>query len=121
MLAGSDRGGNGGVTAATCASSPGDWALSQRPHSPRTREPSASAASSLGTLELFVDRSPHKQGRFLPGVRGPIFPSERFLEVQPDRVLLLAWNLSDEVLARQEPYRNWRGRFIVLGPTVSIL
>jgi SAM-dependent methyltransferase len=74
-----------------------------------------------GTIEFVVDRSPHKQGRFIPGVRVPILPAERLLEIQPDYVLLLAWNLADEVLAQQEAYRNRGGRFIVPVPEVSIL
>jgi SAM-dependent methyltransferase len=74
-----------------------------------------------GTIEFVVDRSQHKQGRFLPGVRLPIHPTERLLEDKPDYVLLLAWNLADEVLAQQEAYRNRGGRFIVPVPEVSIL
>ncbi len=66
-----------------------------------------------GTLDFVADRSPHKQGLFVPGVRLPVRPPEALLEEQPDDVLLLAWNLETEVLAQQLEYRRRGGRFIV--------
>jgi len=74
-----------------------------------------------GTLEFVVDRSPHKQGRFLPGLRLPIRPVEALLDEQPDYALLTAWNLKDEVLAQQAKYRHRGGRFILPLPEVEIL
>jgi SAM-dependent methyltransferase len=73
------------------------------------------------TLDFVADRSPHKQGRFLPGARVPVRPPEALLESQPDYVLLLAWNLADEVLTQQDEYRRRGGRFIVPVPEVRIL
>lgn len=66
-----------------------------------------------GTLDFVVDRSPHKQGRLMPGVHLPIVAPEALLARQPDAVLLLVWNLRDEVLAQQAEYRRRGGRFLV--------
>lgn len=66
-----------------------------------------------GTLTFVVDRSPHKQGRLMPGVRLPIRSPEALLEQRPDLVLLLVWNLLDEVLEQQATYRRLGGRFLV--------
>src|SRR5207249_3273929 len=49
-------------------------------------------------IDFVVDRSPHKQGRFMPGTRVPIFAPEKLLADAPDYVLLLTWNFVDEIL-----------------------
>jgi SAM-dependent methyltransferase len=73
-------------------------------------------------LVLFtVDRSPHKQGRFLPGSHLPIHAPDRIFEARPDYVLLLAWNLKDEIVEQMSAVREWGGRFVVPIPEVSIL
>lgn len=74
-----------------------------------------------GRLEFVADRSPHKQGRFIPGVRVPIRPPVALLDDKPDVVLLLAWNLRDEVLEQQAEYRRRGGRFLVPLPEVELL
>jgi hypothetical protein len=68
-------------------------------------------------MEYTVDRSPHKQGRFLPGTHIPIYAPERILETRPDYVLILPWNLRDEVIEQMAGVRQWGGRFIVPIPT----
>ena len=73
------------------------------------------------TVEFVVDRSTHKQGRYIPGVRIPIAPPERLLTEMPDYVLLLAWNLTDEVVAQQNEYHKRGGRFIVPVPFPEVL
>ena len=73
------------------------------------------------TLDFVVDRNKHKQGRFIPGVRLPIEPPERILEMQPDYVLILPWNVKDEILEQQAEYRRRGGRFIVPVPRPEIL
>ena len=69
-----------------------------------------------GVIEFVADRSPHKQGRYMPGVRIPIVAPERLLDEMPDVVLLLAWNFADEVMEQQAEYRRRGGRFIVPVP-----
>jgi SAM-dependent methyltransferase len=72
------------------------------------------------TLDFVVDRSPHKQGKFMPGVRLPIRAPSALVEEKPDYVLLLTWNFKDEILAQQEAFRRAGGKFIVPLPSVSI-
>jgi SAM-dependent methyltransferase len=73
------------------------------------------------TLDFVVDRSPHKQGKFMPGVHLPIRPPSVLMEEQPDYVLLLTWNFKDEILAQQEGFRRAGGKFILPLPSVSIV
>lgn len=72
-------------------------------------------------ISFVVDRSPHKQGRLIPGVRIPIVGPEALLERQPDYVILLVWNLAEEVLTQQVEYRSRGGQFIVPIPAARIL
>ncbi len=73
------------------------------------------------TLEFTVDRSPHKQGRLVPGVRVPIRPVEDLLREMPDFTLLLPWNLTDEIVAQQAEYLDRGGAFIVAVPTTRVI
>ena len=73
------------------------------------------------TLDFVVDRSSVKQGLFLPGVRIPIEPPERLLDELPDYLLLLAWNLADEIMGQQEAYRRRGGRFIIPVPRPQVV
>ncbi len=67
-----------------------------------------------------VDRSPHKQGLLLPGTRIPIRAPEALLAERPDYVLILPWNLRDEITAQMAAVRDWGGRFVVPIPTVQV-
>jgi len=73
------------------------------------------------SLDFVVDRSPHKQGYYMPGVPLPIYPPSRLLEEQPDYTLLLAWNFADEILEQQAEYQNRGGKFIIPIPEVKIV
>ena len=80
-------------------------------------------ACGLGTdvLEFTVDRSPHKQGRLMPGVRLPIRPPEDLVKEMPDVTLLLPWNLADEIVAQQAEYLRRGGAFLIPVPTPRML
>src|SRR5207245_5569503 len=77
----------------------------------------------IGTdlLDYIVDRNPLKHGLYSPGMHIPVLPPERLLEDRPDYVLLIAWNLGDEIVRQQEEYRRAGGRFIVPIPTVRMI
>ena len=72
-------------------------------------------------LDYVVDRSPHKQGLFLPGSRLPIHAPERVAETRPDYVLILAWNLRDEIMRQMAHVRDWGGKFVLPIPTVQVI
>jgi 2-polyprenyl-3-methyl-5-hydroxy-6-metoxy-1,4-benzoquinol methylase len=72
-------------------------------------------------LEYTVDRSPHKQGRFLPGVHIPVYAPQRIFQERPDYVLILPWNLKDEIVAQMAGIRAWGGRFVVPIPETRVL
>ena len=71
-------------------------------------------------VEYVADRSPHKQGHYLPGVRIPIHPPEHVAETKPDYLLLLAWNLKDEIIEQMSHIREWGGRFVTPLPEVGV-
>jgi SAM-dependent methyltransferase len=72
-------------------------------------------------LEYTVDRSPHKQGKFLPGTHIPIHPPERIAQDQPDFVLVLPWNLRTEITAQLAYVRRWGGRLVFPIPTLEVV
>jgi len=67
-----------------------------------------------------VDRSPYKQGRFLPGSHIPIYHPDRIRATKPDYVVILPWNLKDEIVGQLHFIREWGGRFVVPIPKVTI-
>lgn len=79
--------------------------------------------AGIGTdlLDYVVDRNVHKHGRYMPGVRQPIKPMEEVLNQQPDYVLLLVWNLAEEILAAQQEYRDRGGKFIIPIPSLRVV
>jgi len=72
-------------------------------------------------LDYTVDRSPHKQGNFLPGSHIPIYGPEKIRETRPDFVLILPWNLKKEIASQMDFIHDWGGRFVVPIPEVSIV
>lgn len=72
-------------------------------------------------IQYVVDRNVHKHGKYMPGVRIPIFPPERLRDEMPDYVVLLAWNLAEEIIAQQHEYIARGGRFIVPIPELQII
>ncbi len=71
-------------------------------------------------IDFTVDRNPYKHGRFLPGTHIPIHPPEALDEAKPDLVLILPWNLRDEISEQLSHIRDWGGRFVVPIPTVEV-
>jgi SAM-dependent methyltransferase len=72
-------------------------------------------------LDFTVDRNPYKHGRFLPGTHIPIFAPSRIAETRPDYVLLLPWNLRDEIVQQLSYARAWGARFVVPIPEVELV
>lgn len=72
-------------------------------------------------LPFTVDRSPHKKGKFLPGSHIPIFPPERVFVDKPDYLLVLPWNLREEIMTQMRDIRAWGGQFVVPIPRLTIL
>ncbi len=72
-------------------------------------------------LDYTVDRSPAKHGKYLPGTRIPIHEPKRILETRPDYVLILPWNLQEEITSQIAETREWGGRFVVAIPETRIL
>ncbi len=71
-------------------------------------------------VDFTVDRNPYKQGRFLPGTHIPIYSPEKLDEARPDYVLILPWNLKDEIVKQLSGIRAWGGQFVVPIPTLEV-
>jgi cyclopropane fatty-acyl-phospholipid synthase-like methyltransferase len=72
-------------------------------------------------IDYTVDRNPYKHGKYLPGTHIPIFAPERIAETRPDYVLILPWNLKDEIMAQLAYVREWGAQFVVPIPELSVL
>jgi SAM-dependent methyltransferase len=72
-------------------------------------------------LEYTVDRSPHKQGHFLPGTHIPIYHPDKIKQTRPDYVVILPWNLKHEIMEQMAYVREWGARFVVPIPKIQVL
>lgn len=72
-------------------------------------------------LEATVDVSPHKQGRYLPGTHIPIHAPARIAEAKPDYLLILPWNLREEIMQQMVHIRDWGAKFVVPIPGLQVL
>ena len=72
-------------------------------------------------IDYTCDRSPHKQGLFLPDTHIPIYAPEKIKETKPDYVLILPWNLKDEIKEQLAYIHEWGGKFVVPIPEVEVL
>jgi hypothetical protein len=72
-------------------------------------------------VRFVVDRSPHKQGKLLPGVRIPVAATEALARERPDYCLLFAWNLADEIVSQQSDYRRRGGTFVLPVPAPRVV
>jgi SAM-dependent methyltransferase len=77
----------------------------------------------IGTdfLEFTVDRNPYKHGRFTPGMHIPIHPVHAIDAAEPDYVLILPWNLREEIVQQMRHVAAWGGKFIVPIPEVTVI
>jgi hypothetical protein len=71
-------------------------------------------------IDYVVDRSPHKQNQFLPGTHIPVRSPDRIRETKPDYILILPWNIKDEVIEQMSDVREWGCKFVTFIPTVNI-
>ena len=71
-------------------------------------------------IDYTVDRNPHKHGKFLPGTRIPIYPPDQIRRTQPDYLLILPWNLKQEIMQQNAFIRDWGGKFVVPIPEVKV-
>jgi SAM-dependent methyltransferase len=72
-------------------------------------------------VDYTVDRNPYKHGKYLPGTHIPIFAPDRIAETKPDYVLILPWNLKDEIMAQLGYVRQWGAKFVVPIPELAVL
>jgi hypothetical protein len=70
---------------------------------------------------MVADRSPHKQGTLLPGSRIPVVSPQAMLAARPDYVLILPWNLKDEIAGEMQEIKSWGGRFVTAIPRLSVM
>ena len=85
----------------------------------RVKELSCGVGANL--IQYTVDLSPHKQGHLLPGSRIPIFSPEKIQETKPDYVLILPWNLKEEIMKQMAHVRQWGSKFVTPIPELRIL
>ena len=77
----------------------------------------------IGTnfLDYVVDNNPHKQGLFLPGTHIPIFSPQKIYETKPDYLIILPWNLKNEIIEQTNFIKEWGGKHVLLIPEIEII
>ncbi len=76
---------------------------------------------SKDVIDFTVDRNPVKQNTFLPGSKIPVFEPEKIREEKPDYILILPWNIKDEIIKSLEYVKEWGGKFIIPIPEFKII
>ena len=71
-------------------------------------------------IDYLVDRNPYKHGRYMPGVRIPIHRPEQIDRTRPDYIMILPWNLKDEISEQLAYTRKWGAQFVVPIPEVKV-
>jgi SAM-dependent methyltransferase len=71
-------------------------------------------------LAFVCDAAPSKQGKYLPGSHIPIYAPQKLEECKPDVVLILPWNIADEIVSAHSHIREWKGQFVVAVPTLEL-
>ena len=72
-------------------------------------------------IEFVVDASPHKQGKFLPGSHIAVVKEDEMTRFKPDYVLILPWNIKDEIMEQLSYIREWDGQFVVAVPEIKVI
>ncbi|MGL5271783.1 MAG: methyltransferase domain-containing protein [Selenomonadaceae bacterium] len=72
-------------------------------------------------IEYVVDMNPHKQNTFLPGSRIPVYAPDKLIETKPEYILILPWNLKDEICDQLAYTKQWGAKFLVAIPTVEVI
>ena len=72
-------------------------------------------------IAYVVDASPHKQNKYLPGAHIPVVCEEKITHTQPDYVVILPWNLKEEIANQLHYIKDWGGKFVVAVPEIAIL
>ena len=79
------------------------------------------AGVSIDLIDFVVDRSPYKHGKFLPGSHIPIVSEEKIRMIKPKYVLILPWNIKDEIKEQLSYIKNWNGKFLVAIPKLKVI
>jgi hypothetical protein len=72
-------------------------------------------------IDYVVDRNPYKQGRFLPGSHIPIKAPDKIKETKPNYIIILPWNLKDEIIGHMSFAREWGAKFVVFIPEIQVI
>jgi hypothetical protein len=72
-------------------------------------------------IDFVVDANPHKQGKFLPASHIPVLHPDHIKEAKPDFVLILPWNIREEIIQQLGFIKEWNGQFVVPIPSLQIL
>jgi len=72
-------------------------------------------------VSFVVDASPHKQGKYLPGSHIPVVNERELLTARPDFILVLPWNIKDEIMQQLSYVREWNCRFVIAIPTLQVI
>ncbi|WP_025897852.1 class I SAM-dependent methyltransferase [Sneathiella glossodoripedis] len=76
---------------------------------------------SANQIEFVVDKNPEKQGTYLPGSHIPVYSPDKILEIKPDYVLILPWNLTQEITQQMSSIKQWDGQFVTPIPSLKII
>lgn len=72
-------------------------------------------------IAFAVDRSPYKQNKYLPGSHIPVYGEQDLINLKPEYVLILAWNLKDEIMEQLKYIKEWGGKFIIAIPNLEVI
>ncbi len=79
------------------------------------------AGTKKDLLHFVADASPHKQNKFLPGTHIPVYDEQKIKDEKPDYIVILPWNLKDEISKQLSYIGDWGGKFVVAVPELQIL